>query len=377
MTEPRDPFGDLWRGIDVPEDDELQELARRAATEPQHAGVPTAPRRRVRARWALVGAVALLLVGSGLGFSLASSLTPSGSAGRNLVGFGFLPSSGWNVVQTAAVAPGTTNAVASKGPIRLSVTSTPRGDPALDVRYVGRELPLRIADARPVAGDRSRLHLRAGVGGYNVDARISFGAPPSAAMLAAAQRQLDRLVIAAERVTIAVRPAISSPSTNQVTVFGTIDSGKAGESITIQAKDCGTTFFRVFAGANSEAGGSWSTVIFPRITTVLRAVWNGETSNEVTFRQRVIVHLRQLSPTSFRVGPVGYGARFDDRLVTIQRFNQRLGRWEKAKVVKAAQTIYGTTFTLRVPKGTRIRAVFPSSQAGPCYVGATSPVIRT
>lgn len=374
MSEP--PVERLWQAVDVPNAEELQDLARRAAAAPQRAEPTIRGRRRLRPRWVIAVAAIALLAGSGLGFGLGSSLTPSGDAGRNIVGFGLLPEPGWNVIQTAGPGPGATTATARKGGIVVSITSSPRGDPSEDVRYPLRKLPLRIDDARPSHTVPRRLELRAGVGGYNIDARVAFRAAPTTSALAAAQRQLERLVVAAQRVTIAVRPSIASVGMF-VTAFGTVDSGKAGESVTIQAKDCGNTFFRVFAGASTEPGGSWSTLINPRVETVLRAVWNGATSNEVTVRVQVFVQLRQLSATRFRVGPTGYGTRFIGKLVTIQRFDQRLGRWEKVKVVKAGETVYGTKFTLRVPKGTRIRAVFPNSQAGPCYVGGTSPVIRT
>jgi hypothetical protein len=374
VSDGTDRVSKLWRSVAAPDSEELRDLARRAASESQHVA---ARKRGFRARWAIVAVgAAALLVGSGLGFGLGTSVTPSGSAGRNVVGFGFLPGRGWDVVQTGGSNPGTTKAVASKDGLVISVMSRPRGDPAEDVGYELRELPLRVADSHRIAGDPSRLELLAGVGGYNVKATIVFVAPrPTAMMLAAAQQQLNRLVIAADRVTIAVRPAISTPATSMVTVFGTIDSGKAGESVTVQAKECDNTFFRVYAGANSEPGGSWSTVIYPSITMQLRAVWNGETSAEVTFRKRVFVGLRQLSATSFRVG-AGFGTRFEGKLITIQRFDHRLGRWQKIEVVRAGAN-YGTKFTLRVPKGTRIRAVFPNSQAAPCYLGGSSPVIRT
>jgi hypothetical protein len=369
-----DRFARLWRSIAAPSSDELQDVARRASAEPQRAGARAPRRRRLRPRWAVAIGAAALLVGSGLGFSLGSSVTPSGSAGRNVVGFGFLPDPGWKVVQTAGPGPGTTTAVASKDGITLWVTSTPRGDPAADVEYPIRELPLRVADARRSSHDPTQLQLRAGVGGYNVNARISFQESPSAAMLATAQRQLNRLVIAADRVTIAVRPAISSPVTSQVTVFGTIDSAKAGESVTIQAKECDNSFFRVYAGANTEAGGTWSTFIWPAITMKLRAGWSGETSAEVTFRKRAFIGFRQLSKTRFLVG--GGGTRFAGKQVSIQSFDQRLGTWKTLRKV-ALGSSYATYVTLRVPRSTRLRAVLPNSQAAPCYVGGSSPVIRT
>lgn len=380
MSHVPDRIARIWRSIATPSSDELRDLARRASAEPQLAEGRAPRRRRLRARWAVaIGAVALL-IGSGLGFGLGTWVTPSGTASRNVVGFGLLPERGWNVVQTAGPGPGATTATASRDGIVLSVTSTPRGDPAQDVGYGIRELPLQVADARPSSADPSRLELRAGVGGYNIDARIKLQrAAPSAVMLAAAQRQLDRLVVAADRVTMAVRPAISSRASGFVTAFGTIDSGKAGESVTIQTKECDNSFFRVFAGANTEAGGTWSTYIFPSVTMTLRAVWNGETSNEVTFRQRAFVNLYRQpgSASRFRVYVGAARSLPTGKPVTIQRFDQRLGRWETVRRLPAQQTPAGTRFTLRVPKGTRLRAVFPTSLARPCYLGGTSPVIRT
>jgi hypothetical protein len=372
----RDPLRRLWESVVSPDANDLRELARTASAEPQHAGGQPR-RRRLRARWVVtIGAVALL-IGSGLGFSLGSAVTPSGSASRNEAGLGFLLGRGWDVVQTGGANPGTTRAVASENGIVIAVTSTPRGDPAEDVGYEPRELPLQIADAHSFPRDASRLQLMAAVGGYNVDATISFGElRPTPELLASAQQQLGRLVVAADRVTIGVRPAISSPLTSQVSVFGTIDSGKAGESVTIQAKDCGANFFRAYSGASTEPGGTWSQFIFPTITTRLRAVWNGETSAEVIFRQRVFIGLHQRG-SRFRVIVSASMARFAGKPVSIQQFDQRIGQWKAVKQVRLSASESYNYFTLRVPKGTRLRAVFSDAQAKPCYLGATSSVIRT
>jgi hypothetical protein len=367
----------LWHRLRTPDDEEFRSLARTASSGPQDPPPPI--RRRVRSRrWAIAVVGAALLAASGLGFGLGASVTPSGSAGRNAASLGFLLGQGWDVVRTGGADAGATRAVASENGIVIAVTSTPRGDPAEDVGYESRELPLRIAEARRLPGDTSRFHLRAALGGYNVDVTISLGElSPTRAVLASAQAQLNRLVVAADRVTIGVRPAISSPTTvNGVIVFGTIDSGRAGESVTIQAKDCGTTFFRVFAGANTEQGGTWSTNIFPSVTTRLRAVWNGETSAEVIFRQRVIIGLQQRGSSRFRMNVGASRARFTGKPVTIQQFDQRIGQWKVAKRVRLTTDFYNY-FTLRVPKGTQLRAVFPDALAKPCYLGATSSVIRT
>ena len=57
------------------------------------------PRRR-RLRLTLGVAAGALLVGSGLGFGLASSVTPRGDAAETTAGLGFLPERGWYVLRS-------------------------------------------------------------------------------------------------------------------------------------------------------------------------------------------------------------------------------------------------------------------------------------
>jgi hypothetical protein len=367
--------------------------------------------RSVRRVAVLGGAVAIaLLVGSAFGFGLGSTVTPTGTARSNAVGFGFLPARGWNVVQSGSLrTSGTSTAIAANIPldqtrqsddwpvsnlaslpargILLAATFSLRGDPGEDFKFPVSALPLRFASASPalVSEARSEYRLRAGVGGYNVDARIYFGsAEPSIALQAEAQNQLNRLVVAAERVTIAARPPVA-PSDNPVTLFGSIDSGKAGESIEIQARDCGQQFFRAVAGATTGDGGGWSLEYRPLITTTLRAVWKDSASPQITVRQRAMLRFvpKPGNRTRFVVSVVAR-AQFWKRKVTIQRFDRRLGRWAPFRSVvltdqEAAGTLVWTSgeFTARLPRGTRLRAVLPASQAGPCYLSGTSLVVRT
>jgi len=146
-------------------------------------------------RWARFAAIAGVL-GAALGFGLATWLTPTGSATRGVVGFGFLPAKDWIVVQSGTLgATGTARAVAANVPLRsfdrpepaslpphavvIVARFTTRGDLARDAGFPVRTLPLRLGVSN---------HLRAGVDGYNVDVRVSYGrAVPSAAQVAAAQ----------------------------------------------------------------------------------------------------------------------------------------------------------------------------------------------
>jgi hypothetical protein len=73
--------------------------------------------------------------------------------------------------------------------------------------------------------------------------------------------------------------------------------------------------------------------------------------------------------------------------VSIQRFDRRLGTWSTFRTVTLNESggtgggggfTYSTAeFSARVSKGTQLRALFPLSQARPCYLAGTSLPIRT
>ncbi len=364
--------------------------------------------RRPRLRWSLLIASVMLLVGSALGFGLGNWLTPSGSAGRNLVGFGFLPAQGWNVMQSGTLdEAGEARAIAANVPLEPSedfadislatlrllpansvlirATFSPRGDPTRDALHPVREPPLRFGDAERLRPYYSvaRYRVRAGIGGYNVEARVYFGEDaPSNRAVDAAQNQLNRLVVAADRVTLRARPSIVLTGT-RVMLVGSVDNGRAGEDVKIQARDCGSEFFRVVDGAISEAGGGWSTIYWPRSTTTLRAIWNDASSPEVRVLARAHVHLQRRSGGRFEVRVAG--SLVWRKRVVVQRFDRRLGTWGSVKPVLLTDSLPsgdGLSFasaTMKVPvsKGTLIRAVFPRSQTGPCYEAGTSNTLRT
>jgi hypothetical protein len=271
----------------------------------------------------------------------------------------------------------------------IFVTFSPRGDPAKDSGHPVREPPLRLDDAEQLRAwyQVARYRLRAGIGGYNVDALVYFGEnAPSTRAFAAAQSQLNRLVVGSERVTIAVRPA-TLRGRQVLNVFGSIDSDRAGEDVAIQAKDCGKDSFRVADGAITREGGAWSADFIPAITTTLRAVWNETVSAQITVRQRITVYLRrQVHGRGFVVGVDGKESFWRKRIL-IQRFDRRLGTWSTVKSVVLTETGFGDSrlgthstlaeFKARTPKGSLLRAVFPLSQARPCYLQGVSLTLRT
>ena len=167
-----------------------------------------------------------------------------------------------------------------------------------------------------------------------------------------------------------------------VKLFGSVASRKAGEVVTIQAKECGLpgAFFRGVASARTSEGGAWSTDAWIRTTTVFRAMWADATSSEVRVRVRASVSLRRLAATRFQASVGGIG-NFWRKSVVIQRFNRQLGTWVRLRSVVLSEPGYSgaglATFNLSIPKGTLIRAFFPLAQARPCYLAGVSKLVRT
>ena len=410
-------LAELGRRIETPADDALLAMARTAAsTEREVMGRPPLRRRPRRSTfaWTIVPVAAALLIGSGLGFGLADSATPTGAAGPPFEGFGFLPLRGWTVVQGGALGTdGSTTATAAnvalspddrvgglpretlrslgRRGILIHATFTPRGDPGEDFKFAERTLPLEMGLATFTSTDPlvatvelAEQRMRAGVGAYNVDARVFYGvSEPTAAMLAAAQRQLDRLVVASERVSIFARPLIA-PEGGTVTLYGAVESRRAGELVDIQAKDCGQSFFRGVTGTQTRDGGSWSVEYGPGITSTLRAVWKGIASPPVVVRARVSVNLSRRGSSREYYVTVSGKSQFWRRTVQIQR--RTSGGWKAVRTVTLTETdappgvgwiVSSARFRASFPQGSQIRAVFLSSQARPCHLGGVSRTIRT
>jgi hypothetical protein len=212
-----------------------------------------APRRRrpwqpPQIRWAFAVAVALL-AGSGLGFALGISNTPAGTAASGPVELGFLPARGWNVLQAATKATRARpvrQAIAANVPLRpeddadgipyATLLALPPNGVVVVANFTSGtlsrgELPLRLRDARPYSGAQLRptnplgqYRLSAEVSGYGVDVDVYFGTRrPASAVITAAQRQLDRLVVESvgasnpvEERALPMRP----PETSRVGVPG-------------------------------------------------------------------------------------------------------------------------------------------------------------
>jgi hypothetical protein len=225
----RERFSTQADALQGPDLTDVRRRARNQATTRRHR----LPWQRLHVRWGFAVGVALLL-GSGFGFALGTSHTPTGSAAGGPVELGFLPESGWNVLQAATKATSARRARPARQAIAANVPLRPEDDadgipyatllslpshgvvvvasftrarerPGSSASFPARKLPLRLRDAAPHVERNAQLRptnplgqyrLRAEVSGYSVDVNVYFGTRrPAPALITAGQRQLDRLVV--------------------------------------------------------------------------------------------------------------------------------------------------------------------------------------
>jgi hypothetical protein len=187
----------------------------------------------------------------------------------------------------------------------------------------------------------------------------------------------------AASVTIFARPSVlAAPPAGTVTLSGTVDSGRAGELVDIEAKDCGQPSFRGVAGATTTDGGRYEVTYNPGIKTTFRAVSGGKTSGTVTVEHRAMVGMSRL-PRKGQVFRVAVSARwtFWHKRVLLQQRTRR--GWKTIRNVLLVDSGSGGATTgfwgyakTSVPRGTQLRAVVTRKVAQPCYLAATSRVVR-
>ena len=185
---------------------------------------------------------------------------------------------------------------------------------------------------------------------------------------------------AAETISLTARPLV-----NPTGAYGAISSGKAGVRVTLQFKQCGLypAQFRDLRETTTAEGGAWAIDTGAPTNGVFRAVAGAAVSNEVEVLVRADVRLSPYPGRRYRVAVVAL-VSFWRKPVLLQRFDARARVWRTFRTLTLENTfgpglIWATTdkFTVKVPKGTTIRATLPLKQAKPCYIGGYSNLLRT
>lgn len=193
-----------------------------------------------------------------------------------------------------------------------------------------------------------------------------------------------------ERGTIIVREGVSIAAAVRVvaygaptTLSGAVSNGRAGEAVTVDAQECGSSTFTKLGTVNSTANGGWTFGVKPTRSTVYRVRWKSASSTPVTVQSRPLVRLAKLAARRFRAR-VTAAQSFVGKYVVLQRYSRTRRSWVSVKRVVlrtatagvAPTTTSAVSFRSRHARGTRLRLVFPQSQAGTCYAAANSNTVR-
>ena len=166
------------------------------------------------------------------------------------------------------------------------------------------------------------------------------------------------------------------------TLSGVLSTQKTGQSVDIQAQDCGQTPFKKVASATTTTGGAFSYAAKPTINTNYQAKLKGATSPAVAVKVAPLLTLKKLARGKFNVS-VTAAQSFVGKYVVFQRL--RRTKWvtlkrvtlTTVKTTTAPTQVTSSTFRIKLPARLRVRSILPAAQAATCYLAAKSKVIRS
>jgi hypothetical protein len=184
-------------------------------------------------------------------------------------------------------------------------------------------------------------------------------------------------------VTIAAQPP-DLLRDRRLTLYGAISAARPKQIVSLEARDCGQSLWRLVANVETDVAGRWTWPYFyPGITASIRARWNGAVSAPVLVRDRVFVELRRRGGRDYAVS-VRAKRSFEGRRVLFQRLDPARG-WVTVKTVVLTKSgappgvsyVYSSTrFRATAPAGALVRAHMPLGEARPCYLGGRSNFLR-
>jgi plastocyanin len=193
------------------------------------------------------------------------------------------------------------------------------------------------------------------------------------------------------RGTVTVRPGVSLTAAPPAVVAygqptslsGLVSNAAAGETVTIDAMECGKTVFTKIATVMSAANGAWSSPAKPVLNTVYEAHWKNTKSAQLTEKVAPTVSLKRVRVGRFSA-TVTAAQSFVGKYVVLQRYVRSRRAWKTVKRVTLRTVTPGTAptmstsagFRARVARRTRLRLLLTQTQAGTCYVPARSATVR-
>ena len=188
---------------------------------------------------------------------------------------------------------------------------------------------------------------------------------------------------AAQPPTMIVRPTVIGRVSPPLVFEGTVPGARAGVEVTIEAKGCTDTFYRLFGLTHTTASGSWrweaaGSGAYLRTNMTFRARANDAASGSVTVRRRVSIALTRVPRTRmFRVGLSSQHINLHGKPIRLERFSG--GRWVLVRTARLVRKSYGAhtaTFVVR-QRGLQLRATIAESLVSRCYAAGVSPIVRS
>jgi plastocyanin len=171
------------------------------------------------------------------------------------------------------------------------------------------------------------------------------------------------------------------------TLSGAISTGQTNQKVDVLAQECGASAMKPLATLTTTTGGAFTTTAQPHLNTAYQARFKSSTSAAVTVKVRPRLALRKLARRNFNVKVLA-AQSFAGHAILFQRYVRSTSRWITVKTVllKAGPTVTlpinptitsTVTFRVRIKSRLKVRALLTQAQAGGCYLGARSAVIRS
>jgi plastocyanin len=168
----------------------------------------------------------------------------------------------------------------------------------------------------------------------------------------------------------------------QVTLSGTVNNNRAGETVTIVQLPAGQTTKQVIATLQTTTNGAFSFAVTPQLNTVYQAQWRTRESS-VTVQVQPMIKLPFVSRTGYFHFYVTAGQSFAGRFVYLQRYT--LARtWINVRKLQLGQKS-GRIMSIRfaravIPRGRwSLRVYMPATEMPAGYIDSwsgTQPVVK-
>jgi len=185
-------------------------------------------------------------------------------------------------------------------------------------------------------------------------------------------------------VTLKASPTVVGYA-GSTTLSGVLSSGKTGQSVDIQAQECGQNAFKKLMSANTTTGGAYTAAVKPTIKTTFQAKQKGATSSPVAVQVSPSLTLRKTGGKAVRRFTVTLTSAqsFVGKYVVFQRRGSNKWRTVKKVTLTAVATTTAPTqattakFSVRIARHPKVRVLLPAAQAGTCYLPTQSAAVRS